>query len=309
MPDTPETQPEPSTALVFLPVPRLKHRSNGWSPEVQQAFIDALAETGSVREACRRVRRSDNGAYQLRRHPEGATFRAAWDAALDLAIRRIEDGAMDRALYGTEERIYYHGELVGTRHRYNERLVMFMLRNRAPERFATGGGARGLNAIDRMQRERERKQWRAEWDRERAEAQAATEARVEDFVDQIEGMHRRWYAALSPRARAAYRHFRRLERADFGHEWMLDEAEAEAEYAAEFTGDRRSKAIKLGEVAAIGVNDLLVSPEAQADPPLDPETAGPEPDEGPAHPEPVEGEPVEEAHKGPRIRSLKGDWH
>ena len=49
------------------------------------------------------------------KHPEADSFRAAWDAALDLGVRRIEDAAMDRALYGTEETIHYHGEHVATR--------------------------------------------------------------------------------------------------------------------------------------------------------------------------------------------------
>src|SRR5688500_15898203 len=93
----------PSTTLpAFTPVPRLKDRSNGWKPEVQRAFIEALAETGSVRAACRRVGRTDNGAYQLRRHPEGEGYRAAWDAALDLGIRRLEDALTERAIHGVE---------------------------------------------------------------------------------------------------------------------------------------------------------------------------------------------------------------
>lgn len=62
----------------FAPVPRQADRSNGWKPEVQRAFIEALAETGSVRSACRRVGRADHGAYLLRRHPEAEQFRRAW---------------------------------------------------------------------------------------------------------------------------------------------------------------------------------------------------------------------------------------
>ena len=58
------------TLPAFTPVPRLADRSNGWKPEVQRAFIEALAETGSVKAACRRVGRADHGAYALRRHPE-----------------------------------------------------------------------------------------------------------------------------------------------------------------------------------------------------------------------------------------------
>ena len=108
------------------------------------------------------------------KHPEADSFRAAWDAALDLGVRRIEDAAMDRALYGTEETIHYHGEHVATRRRYNERLVMFILRNRAPERFAEGK-PKGLSAMDRMELTRLRNQWRKEWERERAAEQMRQE--------------------------------------------------------------------------------------------------------------------------------------
>ena len=92
----------PSTVLPavslpeFRPVPRAKVRSNGWNAEVQLAFIEALAETGSVKSACRRVARAEVGAYLLRRHPEAGEFRAAWDAALDIGMRRIEDVAAIR---------------------------------------------------------------------------------------------------------------------------------------------------------------------------------------------------------------------
>jgi len=173
----PEAPPDP---LAFTPVPRLCDRSNGWKPQVQRDFIAALAETGSVRAACRRVGRADHGVYQLRRHPAAASFRAAWDAALDLGIRRIEDAAMDRALYGVEETYFYHGELRGRRRRFNERLVMFMLRNRSPERFAEGG-SRGLSAVDKARLKRLKQEWRAEW----AAEQQAAEPSIEDVRAEI----------------------------------------------------------------------------------------------------------------------------
>ena len=67
-PETPHTiLPAPAGSLPeFRPVPREKDRANGWKPQVQRAFIEALAETGSVRAACRRVARADHGAYLLR---------------------------------------------------------------------------------------------------------------------------------------------------------------------------------------------------------------------------------------------------
>ena len=77
---------KPKTTLpAFTPVPRAKDRSNGWKPVVQRQFIEALAECGSVRGAAESVGRTPEGAYQLRRHPQAASFRAAWHAALALA--------------------------------------------------------------------------------------------------------------------------------------------------------------------------------------------------------------------------------
>ncbi len=236
MPDTPQTSahpepPEGSIALpAFTPVPRAKDRHNGWKPEVQRRFIEALAETGSVKAACRRVGRADHGAYLLRRHPEAASFRAAWDAALDLGIRRIEDAAMDRALYGVEETYHYHGQLVGRRRRYNERLVMFMLRNRAPHRFAEGGGARGLNAVDGHRLARLRKAWRAEWEREKFDEEEARRQSESSMIDTIDGMiekiRQNRLKNDSPRARAAHEaveraqaEYRRIREED-GLSWM-----------------------------------------------------------------------------------------
>ncbi|MCJ8158478.1 hypothetical protein [Sphingomonas sp. LaA6.9] len=56
----------------FDPVPRLCKRHDGWTPERQRAFVDALAETGSVRHAASRINMSSEGAYYLRRRPGGA---------------------------------------------------------------------------------------------------------------------------------------------------------------------------------------------------------------------------------------------
>ena len=198
----------------FTPVPRLVDRSNGWKPHIQRAFIEALAETGSVRAACRRVGRADHGAYLLRRHPEAESFRKAWDAALDLGVRRIEDAAMDRALYGTEETIHYRGEHVATRRRYNERLVMFILRNRAADRFGQHG-AKGPNAIGKMELARLKKEWRAEWEAERLAAYPEQErAAGEAFLARLEKEHNAWWSLLSPRTRAAYEEYKRLEDED-----------------------------------------------------------------------------------------------
>jgi hypothetical protein len=118
----------------FDPVP-VRYRRDGWTPERQVGFIRALAECGCVREACRRVGMSSESAYELARRPDAQSFRVAWDVAMDQAVRRLADGAFGRALNGVEIPHYYRGELVGTHRRYDERLTMFILRTRDPQRF------------------------------------------------------------------------------------------------------------------------------------------------------------------------------
>lgn len=189
MPHHPPERPssEPCKALAFTPVPRAKDRSNGWKPEVQRAFIEALADTGSVKAACKAVGRTDHGAYQLRRHPDGAEFAAAWEAALDHGIRKIEDVAMDRALNGVEVPVYAYNKIIGTRVVYNDRLLMFMLRNRAPERFCADG-ARGLNAVDRMRQKRLKEAWRQEWLEERRAAEPDIEEVRAEILAKVAAM-------------------------------------------------------------------------------------------------------------------------
>ncbi len=74
-------------------------------------------------------------AYQLRRQRDAESFAAAWLQALDHGISRLEDVALERALYGVEVPVYSYDKLVGTRRVFNDRLLMFLLRNRAPGRF------------------------------------------------------------------------------------------------------------------------------------------------------------------------------
>ena len=193
----------PTTLPAFTPVPRAKDRSNGWKPHVQQAFIEALADTGSVASAARAVNRSTHGAYHLRRQPGAEEFAAAWEAALDFGMKRVEDVAMDRALNGVEVPVYSYGQLVGTRISYNDRLLMFMLRNRAPGRFAEGK-AKGMNAVDQMELNRLRKKWRKEWEREWGAEQLRQEvATMESINAKIDLIRAKEEGLESPRVRAA----------------------------------------------------------------------------------------------------------
>lgn len=126
----------PTTRIIpnFTPVPR-KYRHDGWTPERQRGFIDALAETGSVRAAAHRVNMTPEGAYHLRRQPHADGFRAAWEAALNHGVTRLADIALERAIDGVLVPVYSYGQLIGERRVYNDRLLMFMLRHHKPERY------------------------------------------------------------------------------------------------------------------------------------------------------------------------------
>ncbi|WP_301749276.1 hypothetical protein [uncultured Erythrobacter sp.] len=196
----------------FTPVPRQYERHDGWTPARQIAFIEALADTGSVKAAARAVDMSAEGAYHLRRQPGAESFRAAWEAALQLGVARIEDVVMDRALNGVEEPLYSYGKLIGTRTRYNDRLLMFILRNRAPERFAAGGGPKGLNAVSQMQLDRLKQEWIAEHEASKPQVSAEDVRRsIDRKVEEIrlrlrhESEHR--WAALTEETRTAWAHF------------------------------------------------------------------------------------------------------
>jgi hypothetical protein len=149
----------------FTPVPRLCNRHDGWTAERQRGFIEALADLGSVRAAANAVNMTPESAYQLRRHPEAREFRKAWEAALKLGVQRLEDIAMERAIHGVEVPVYHFGKIIGTRRHYNDRLLMFLLRNRAAKRFAAESWQKA-DAYTRQQLEKLKRQWLAEWEEE-----------------------------------------------------------------------------------------------------------------------------------------------
>jgi hypothetical protein len=113
----------------FAPVPRKHVRHDGWTPERQRAFIEALADTGSVSTACRMVNMASEGAYALRRQPGAEAFRRAWEAALDMGVQRLKDEAFERAMNGQLVPVFVGGKLLGYRRKKNDRLLMFCLRH------------------------------------------------------------------------------------------------------------------------------------------------------------------------------------
>ena len=108
---------EPTTPT---PTPTIRH--DGWLPELRVKFLEALARTGNVRAAAMWVQRTRQSAYDLRRRD--ADFARGWLAALVLAREEAQDKLQERAIEGVEEEVFYHGEVVATRRRYDSRLLL-----------------------------------------------------------------------------------------------------------------------------------------------------------------------------------------
>jgi len=81
--------------LEFEPVPR-RPRADGWTPELQRAFIAALAVTGSDRQAARAVGKAQFGVDQLKKARGNEGFMAAHAKAMAMAAddrsRRLAAG-------------------------------------------------------------------------------------------------------------------------------------------------------------------------------------------------------------------------
>lgn len=123
------------TEFEWRPVPR-RPRADGWTPEVQQAFILALASTGTVERACREVNMSVGSAYKLRNAPGAESFAAAWTDTLRAAAERLLDRCFERAVDGWDEPVFDRdGARIGSKRKFDHRLAITILRAYLPERF------------------------------------------------------------------------------------------------------------------------------------------------------------------------------
>ncbi len=125
----------------WVPV-RRQARYDGWTEEKQRRFIEVLADTGLVGTAAKSVGLTRESAYRLRRAAGAEAFAAAWDAARHHAGGLIEDIAFERAIDGVAVPVLNeHGEQIASRTRYDNRLLVFLLRRLRADRY--GGDLRG----------------------------------------------------------------------------------------------------------------------------------------------------------------------
>ena len=145
---------EDDPLLGFAPYLHPHPRSNSITPERQRRFVATLAATGIVTQAARSIGKSMEALYKLRAKPGAEGFAAAWDAALERGVQRLEDCALERALKGTPTPIVSGGRLLGTWDKPDNGLLRFLLAQRMPQRYgparaaATPSEVRGRGAGD-----------------------------------------------------------------------------------------------------------------------------------------------------------------
>ncbi len=96
--------------------------SRPFTPDRRVRFLHFLATTGNVRRACAAVGVSAQAAYVHKRRD--AAFSHGWHAALLLARDAAEEVLAERAMNGVQETIFYRGEAVGHRVRFDARLLL-----------------------------------------------------------------------------------------------------------------------------------------------------------------------------------------
>lgn len=133
-----------------LPNTTRKPRHDAWSREKMAAFLRELAATQSVAEAARAVGMSRQSAYNLRNRLRQTPFDLGWEVALEMGFHQLAHTLMDRAVNGVEEQRFYHGELVGTVRKFDNRLGQWLLDN--PWRVGRAQVAREYSsaAFDRL---------------------------------------------------------------------------------------------------------------------------------------------------------------
>ena len=96
----------------------------------KKAFLAALADGHSVREASRRSGLDWGVAYRHRKRD--AEFDRAWVEAYESGTQVLEEEAFRRAVHGVERPVFSGGKQVGTVTHYSDRLLILMLKARRP---------------------------------------------------------------------------------------------------------------------------------------------------------------------------------
>ena len=140
----PAAAPALSSLIEALPSDATRAPQTEFVRDLQVLFIENLSLTGSVRSAACAAGVSHQTAYRARR--SCAHFRLGWDGALVAARAAAADTLACRAIDGIEEQVFYHGDVIATRRRYSDRLLLAHMARL--DRLATGDARASAFAED-----------------------------------------------------------------------------------------------------------------------------------------------------------------
>ncbi len=170
--------------LGFAPYLHKQPRRNAITPDRQRAFIAELAACGIVTQAARRIGASLEALYKLRQLTGAEGFAAAWEAAIDRGMARLEDCALERAILGEERPVVRGGAVVATWRRHDTALLIFLLRQRRGARYGAGISAADLGPGDPVY-DALRAQWEAEREAGAEAARASLGAKLARFQEVV----------------------------------------------------------------------------------------------------------------------------
>jgi len=134
--DVADIVPAPKVPEFDIAPTRKRHA--GWTADRQRRFIEQVALTGNIGDACALVGLSSTSFYNLCSKPGAESFVKACDAARVLsAASRGAAIAWDRAINGRVERFYKDGELVMERRIPSDYLLTWLLARLDPMTFGS----------------------------------------------------------------------------------------------------------------------------------------------------------------------------
>ena len=99
----------------------------------QRAFLAAYMRVANVSRAAELAEIDRTSHYVWKQEDE--EYRAAFEAAKELACEALEDEAIRRARDGVEEQVWFQGAVCGTVRKYSDTLLIFLLKGAKPEKY------------------------------------------------------------------------------------------------------------------------------------------------------------------------------
>lgn len=105
-----------------------------YSSKKVEDFLFHLRETGgNVSRSAERIGVGRQTVYDWK--AQHSDFSDLWDEALESSTEDLEEEAKRRAYAGTEEPVFYQGEVCGTIKKYSDTLLIFLLKAHRPAKY------------------------------------------------------------------------------------------------------------------------------------------------------------------------------